>query len=309
MLFTTNFRGGFDKDKEDKVFRKWFRGIGELRSIFPEANVLAMSATCTLPVRHRVLSILNMSNATTFEMSPNRVNIKYVVHRTGVEISDALFGLVESLSNDKEKFPRTVLYCNSIQDVSKVYCYIETEVEGSHKFIDMYHSETTSEKKSEIVERLSKKSELRLVIATSALGMGVDIVDCYCVILYGPPKDIIDFLQETGRCGRDGKDSVAIIMCNRYQLGHVSDEVKNVVKTTDCRRESVLKNFVTNLPIAQKNLHSCCDICALRCTCGARVLLPVEKLILLDHKEEEEINGTEELNSSSDTIEYEYESD
>ncbi|XP_062596171.1 ATP-dependent DNA helicase Q1-like [Saccostrea cucullata] len=37
--------GGLGAEKEEKVFRRWFRHIGEIRSYFPEASVLALSAT------------------------------------------------------------------------------------------------------------------------------------------------------------------------------------------------------------------------------------------------------------------------
>lgn len=46
------FRGGNDDSDEYLVFRKWFRHVGELRSLFPSAPVLALSATCTNKIKN-----------------------------------------------------------------------------------------------------------------------------------------------------------------------------------------------------------------------------------------------------------------
>ena len=47
-------------------------------------------------------------------------------------------------------------------------------------------------------------------IATTALGMGVDIKGLHWIINYGPPSDIESYVQELGRAGRDGKQSEAL---------------------------------------------------------------------------------------------------
>lgn len=305
-----NFRGGTEQDDEKKVFRKWFRNIGELRSIFPSATLMALSATCTNAVRKRVLSVLGLEKATYISMSPNRENIKYTVCRTENTIDSALFWLVEALNAQKENIPRMIIYCNSIKDVGNVYNFLSGEVESSSSLIDMFHSETPDDKKHAILSALRVKNDLRVVIATSALGMGVDVFDCNYILLYGPPKTIIDLVQETGRCGRDGTKSLAVIFCNQYQLCHIDEDVKNVVKTTKCRRLSILKHFLSakELDNIEKhmNKHTCCDLCSKLCACG-ECFLPLEKMMAFENIET--ISEDESAESSSDTLSYTYESD
>lgn len=50
--------GGGLGDDEQLAFRKWFRHIGELRSMFPSANVLAVSATSIKEIRRTVMKEL-----------------------------------------------------------------------------------------------------------------------------------------------------------------------------------------------------------------------------------------------------------
>ena len=75
-----------------------------------------------------------------------------------------------------------------------------------------------------------------------------------------------DFLQETGPVGRDWQHSCAVLMYHGQQLRNVDQDVKDFLKSTECRRLQLLKPFLSDedLRTVQRTgswQHACCDIC------------------------------------------------
>ena len=62
----------------------------------------------------------------------------------------------------------------------------------------------------------TKPSQLRVVIATIALGIGIECPDVRQVIHVGIQEDSVSYIQETGRAGRDGKPALAILLHIHY---------------------------------------------------------------------------------------------
>lgn len=296
--------GGNDDSDEYLVFRKWFRHVGELRSLFPSAPVLALSATCTNKIKKRVMKVMGLKENDTpqISISPNKPNIKLVVKKVSSEIETAIYWLVDALGSLEESFPRTLVYCNSISDVSKLYNHVVKELENCTNLVEMFHSETPEDKKEKIVSALrNKDSCVRIVIATSALGMGVDVLNCNSVVLYGPLRSVVDLVQAIGRVGRDGLPSVALIIYNSHHLRNVDKEVKTFISCQNCRRKELLKNLMSDtdiLKFTDETCHTCCDLCAELCKCNHCSVLDIEKLF-----------NNECLNCSSDsddTIDYDW---
>lgn len=138
-------------------------------------------------------------------------------------------------------------------------------------------------KKSDIIKKLQDgDSEIKVVIATSVLGMGIDIVNWNSVILYGIPSSITDLVQEVGRIGRDGKESIALLLYNKYHLQHAHISKKHIYTTQTCQRASTMKEFLTTsqLDSLATGNHSCCDIYELLCTCQNYKQLPLQQYFL-----------------------------
>ena len=126
--------------------------------------------------------------------------------------------------------------------------------------------------KEAILEAFVKKdSSLRLVIATTAFGMGLDIPDVHQIVHVGAPHSLEMYAQESGRGGRDGNRCKAIIISNASP--HSSELMKSYVKNVETCRRRLL--FATFLKASQPMQHTtigvqgctCCDICAITCRC------------------------------------------
>lgn len=109
-------------------------------------------------------------------------------------------------------------------------------------------------------------STLRLLIATTAFGMGVDCRDIRRIIHWGVPSDIEQYVQGTGRAGHDGLQAEAVL--HQGKIGrHTNERMKRYIENNSvCRHALLLGDF---LLYADESIPKCkcCDICARVCTC------------------------------------------
>ena len=110
------------------------------------------------------------------------------------------------------------------------------------------------------------QSKLRILIATTAFSMGIDIPDIRQVYHWGAPSDLEQYVQEIGRAGRDRKVSRAVLINNKG-YSHVSKPMKEYCENKDnCRRKELLSPFIM-YQHTETVKCTCCDVCLLSCTC------------------------------------------
>lgn len=139
--------------------------------------------------------------------------------------------------------------------------YLEEQRGFHNSHIALYHAGMASKDQDYILHEFS-----RLVICTIACGLGISIPDIEVVIYWGACGSIMDYWQEVGRAGRDGRKAKALYCVTPGSLLQASDEMKELCKKMDksqvkCFRESVLRHI-----IGYSSLSPQVPECHLKCT-------------------------------------------
>ncbi len=166
--------------------------------------------------------------------------------------------------------------------------YHETADGSRSCIVGIYHSMTWAATKQNLLASFkgSGDSTKKIIIASTALSMGVNFPDVRYVINWGPPRTLIDYHQEAGRAGRDGEQAHSIIIYHGNQTAHCEDDVKQFVRTEGCYRVASLKPFISNvLPVEPS--HDCCNNCCINCKCSdscSKSNFPFEKDLTPDQE-------------------------
>ena len=105
-----------------------------------------------------------------------------------------------------------------------VFCRLRTRTESLAERLNRagipaaaYHAGLNREERSRVVQAYLS-GRIRVVTATSAFGMGVDIPDIRLILHDHLPTNMIDYVQQSGRAGRDGKNAYALLLFSPADL-------------------------------------------------------------------------------------------
>ena len=236
-----------------------------------------------------------MRNTNFVTINPDRQNTKYVVQEVGSDPAETFQWLISALRKNCCSTDKTIIYCRSIKDCHLVYqAFIGTLGAESYypedspkisrnRLFSMYHRSTKKELQESIIESLTNPEGIcRVVIATVALGLGINFSDIRYIINYGPPNTIEQYIQQCGRGGRDGLPALALLLWHRRQLKTAGSDMLKFLRSEKCRRESMLTQLGWKVQRDYIPKHSCCDWCSKVCSCESlHHCLPLEEIIML----------------------------
>ena len=181
-------------------------------------------------------------------VSPNRPNLRIIVIKLCKDSAlDSLMWIVDMVEEKGIETPKTLVFCNSLKDIALLINYPLFKL-GKKAFvpvttnnmedcvIGLYHSLTWPNYKERVLRDMKSFGKKRVVLATSALSMGVNFSDVRYVVHWGPARNILDHHQQSGRAGRDGRESDVVVFYYGQQLSQCEPEVKEFVKSDHCLR-------------------------------------------------------------------------
>jgi single-stranded-DNA-specific exonuclease len=104
------------------------------------------------------------------------------------------------LASELEGDGKAIVYCNSRAEATKLAERLRATLGGAVAF---YHAGVPGAERAR-VEDLFRTGLVRVIVATSAFGEGIDLPDVRDVVLYHLNFNFTEFNQMAGRAGRDG---------------------------------------------------------------------------------------------------------
>lgn len=184
-------------------FRPAYRQISKIREIFPNAPVLALTATATAEVVEDIQQQLAFHEKNVFRMSFERKNLTYVVRNTENKAKELLHILDKTQGS-------AIIYTQNRKKTQEVAEFLT----ANNITAEYYHAGLSSNSKDQREENW-KSGKSRVMVATNAFGMGIDKPDVRLVVHTDLPSSIEAYFQEAGRAGRDGQRAYAVALYNR----------------------------------------------------------------------------------------------
>ena len=219
-------------------FRPAYKELAWLKKnlTLPKVPIMAVTATATPQVQTDIFTFLGLNNTKTYRTSSSRPNIHYEIQ---------YFSESAPQNGDDDIFPflcnwlmrmheRRMLARLTIPIHGIIYCptrasadSLATRLTSAGLRASAYHAGLepftrlgiqATFLKGEVIPAEAMQetlSSFKLICATTAFGMGIDMPNIRFVVHYGMPRGMESYVQESGRAGRDNKAASSLVLYTR----------------------------------------------------------------------------------------------
>ncbi|HYV29113.1 MAG TPA: DNA helicase RecQ, partial [Candidatus Eisenbacteria bacterium] len=208
-------------------FRPEYRQLAEVRGLFPNVPMMALTATATDRVRADIVKLLKLREPSCYVASFNRPNLTYRVLAKS-KAYDQVFHFLRQRPKESG-----IVYCQSRKSAESVADRLNEDGITARP----YHAGLTATERTQHQE-LFLRDEVRVICATIAFGMGINKPNVRFVIHYDLPKNIESYYQETGRAGRDGLPSECVLL---FSAGDVVKQAQFIDQKPDPKEKQIAR--------------------------------------------------------------------
>lgn len=190
-------------------FRAAYLEIGDFLKQLPRRpQVVALTATAPVSDREKIKELLHMKHIKEYEISLYRPKLTFSVYSFVSEEKrqKELKRLLKQYSKSGDG--SCIIYCNTRAQTKEIYDLVK---KWYPKQVSICHSNLSNGERKRN-EQAFMSGERRIMVATSAFGMGINKSDVRLIIHYNLPLSIIDYYQQAGRAGRDGGKARCILL-------------------------------------------------------------------------------------------------
>lgn len=211
-------------------FRPSYRKIAILKEMHPKVPLIALTATATTKVFNDIKINLDIKDAVVFKSSLKRPEISYHVLQT-----NAINVTVKELILKNNSKP-TIVYTSSRKATKSISQYLNTQGVKS----SFYHGGLQSQEKA-IAYSHWLKEETPVMVATNAFGMGIDKNNVTTIIHAELPFSLENYMQESGRAGRNGQQANAYLLYNESSIFEFKKRFSNSILSIDYLKDIYIK--------------------------------------------------------------------